>query len=48
MGEQEKGKQGFASINEDTQKEIASKGGKTAHEFSADEEKEAGKKGVKS
>lgn len=44
-------KRGFASMDEDKQKEIASKGGKashekgTAHEFSSEEAKEAGHKG---
>jgi len=47
----EKGKQGFASMDEDKQKEIASKGGKTAHEkgtaheFSSEEARESGRKG---
>lgn len=42
---------GFASMDEDKQREIASKGGKaahekgTAHEFSSEEAKEAGSKG---
>ncbi len=42
---------GFASMDEDKQKEIASKGGKaahekgTAHEFDSQEAREAGKKG---
>jgi general stress protein YciG len=42
---------GFASMDEDKQKEIASKGGKaahekgTAHEFDSKEAREAGKKG---
>ena len=42
---------GFASMDEEEQREIASKGGKaahekgTAHEFSSEEAKEAGKKG---
>lgn len=45
------GKQGFASMDEDKQKEIASKGGKaahekgTAHEFTSQEAQEAGRKG---
>jgi uncharacterized protein len=44
---------GFASMDEDKQREIASKGGKaahekgTAHEFSSDEAREAGRKGGK-
>lgn len=43
------GKRGFASMNEDKQREIASKGGKaahekgTAHEFTSEEAREAGK-----
>jgi general stress protein YciG len=42
---------GFASMDEDKQKEIASKGGKaahekgTAHEFTSEEAREAGRKG---
>jgi uncharacterized protein len=42
---------GFASMDEDTQREIASKGGKaahekgTAHEFTSDEARKAGRKG---
>ncbi|WON73766.1 KGG domain-containing protein [Nitrosospira sp. Is2] len=42
---------GFASMDADKQREIASKGGKaahekgTAHEFDSDEAREAGKKG---
>lgn len=42
---------GFASMDEDKQREIASKGGKaahdkgTAHEFSSEEAREAGRKG---
>jgi general stress protein YciG len=44
---------GFASMDEDEQREIASKGGKaahekgTAHEFSSEEAREAGSKGGK-
>jgi general stress protein YciG len=44
---------GFASMDPDRQREIASKGGKaaheqgTAHEFSSDEAREAGRKGGK-
>lgn len=44
-------KRGFASMNREKQKEIASKGGRaahkkgTAHEFSAEEAREAGRKG---
>ena len=42
---------GFASMDEDKQREIASQGGKaahekgTAHEFSSEEAREAGRKG---
>lgn len=45
---------GFASMNPDKQKEIASKGGKaahkkgTAHEWDAEEAREAGRKGGQS
>jgi hypothetical protein len=44
-------KRGFGSMDEDKQREIASKGGKaahekgTAHEFSSEEAREAGRKG---
>ncbi|MDQ3185343.1 MAG: hypothetical protein M3Q16_02550 [Pseudomonadota bacterium] len=44
-------KRGFASMDEDKQKEIASKGGKaahekgTAHEFDSNEARQAGQKG---
>ncbi|MGH2412484.1 MAG: KGG domain-containing protein [Microcystaceae cyanobacterium] len=44
-------KRGFASMDENKQREIASKGGKTAHEkgtahkFSSEEAREAGQKG---
>lgn len=44
-------KRGFASMDEEKQREIASKGGKaahekgTAHEFSSEEAREAGRKG---
>ena len=47
-------KRGFASMDEEQQREIASKGGKaahekgTAHEFTSKEAKEASKKGGKS
>lgn len=52
----EKGKQerGFAAMDPDKQKEIASKGGQaahekgTAHEFSSEEAREAGRKGGES
>lgn len=46
-----KGKQGFASMNPDEQRRIASKGGKaahakgTAHEWTPEEAKAAGRKG---
>lgn len=45
------GKQGFASIDKDKQREIAAKGGRaahekgTAHEFTSAQAKAAGKKG---
>ncbi|MBW4487358.1 MAG: KGG domain-containing protein [Trichocoleus desertorum ATA4-8-CV12] len=48
---EEKGKQGFASMDEKKQREIASMGGKaahekgTAHEFTPEEAREAGRKG---
>jgi len=48
-----KGGRGFASMDEDKQREIASQGGKaahrkgTAHEFSPDEARDAGRKGGK-
>ncbi len=44
---------GFASMDEEKQREIASKGGKaahekgTAHEFTSEEAREAGRKGGK-
>jgi uncharacterized protein len=44
-------KRGFASMDEEKQREIASKGGKTAHEkgtaheFTSEEAREAGQKG---
>jgi len=47
----EKSKRGFASMDKDKQREIASKGGKaahekgTAHEFTPEEAREAGRKG---
>ncbi len=49
--ENNKDKRGFASMDEDEQREIASKGGKaahekgTAHEFDSEEAREAGRKG---
>jgi len=45
------GGRGFAGMDEDKQREIASKGGKaahqkgTAHEFTSEEAREAGRKG---
>ena len=51
MSESSKSQRGFASMTEEKQREIASKGGRaahqkgTAHEFSPDEAREAGKKG---
>jgi general stress protein YciG len=54
-GEQSSGKgssqRGFAAMDDEKQREIASKGGKaahekgTAHEFTSDEAREAGRKG---
>jgi uncharacterized protein len=47
----DKSKRGFASMDEDKQREIASKGGHaahekgTAHEFTSEEAREAGRKG---
>ena len=47
-------KRGFASMDPEKQREIASKGGKashekgTAHEFSSEEAREAGRKGGRS
>lgn len=47
----EKSKRGFASMDEEKQREIASKGGKAAHEkgnaheFTPEEAREAGRKG---
>lgn len=46
-----KSNRGFASMNEDKQREIASKGGRaahekgTAHKFTSEEAREAGRKG---
>ena len=48
-----KSRRGFASMSPEKQREIASKGGKTAHEkgtaheFTTDEAREAGRKGGK-
>ena len=47
-------KRGFAAMDEDKQREIASKGGQaahkkgTAHEFDSEEAREAGRKGGQS
>ena len=47
----QKSERGFASMDEEKQREIASKGGKaahekgTAHEFTSEEAREAGRKG---
>ena len=49
-----KARRGFASMDEEKQREIASKGGRaahekgTAHEFSSEEAREAGRKGGES
>lgn len=51
QGESSGGGRGFASMDEEKQREIASKGGKaahekgTAHEFTSEEAREAGRKG---
>ena len=51
MNETRKERRGFASMTADKQREIASKGGRaahqkgTAHEWSSDEAREAGRKG---
>lgn len=48
-----KSRRGFAAMNEDKQREIASKGGKAAHasgnahEFTPEEAREAGRRGGK-
>jgi general stress protein YciG len=48
------GRRGFASMDDDLQRKISSKGGKAAHakgkahEFTADEAREAGRKGGRS
>jgi general stress protein YciG len=53
MARDDTSNRGFASMDEDKQREIASKGGKaahekgTAHEFSSEEAREAGRKGGK-
>ena len=49
-----RGKQGFASMDKETQRRIASKGGKaahekgTAHEWTSEEARDAGRKGGRS
>lgn len=51
MATKTKSKRGFASMSSDKQRQIASKGGKaahekgTAHEFTSDEARAAGRKG---
>ena len=51
VNETRKERRGFASMSSDKQREIASKGGRaahqkgTAHEWSSDEAREAGRKG---
>ncbi len=51
MNETRKERRGFASMSPEKQREIASKGGRaahqkgTAHEWSSDEAREAGRKG---
>ena len=51
MNESRKERRGFASMSAEKQREIASKGGRaahqkgTAHEWSSDEAREAGRKG---
>lgn len=51
MAEGNTSRRGFASMNPDEQREIASKGGRaahekgTAHEFTPEEAREAGRKG---
>lgn len=53
-GNSDKSKRGFGSMDEEKQREIASKGGKaaheegTAHEFDSEEASEAGRKGGES
>ncbi|MEB1900072.1 KGG domain-containing protein [Xanthomonas campestris pv. campestris] len=54
MADQNTSNPGFASMDEDKQREIASKGGKAAHasgnahEFDSEEAREAGRKGGES
>ena len=51
QGSSNSGEQGFASMDSEQQREIASKGGQaahekgTAHEFTSEEAREAGRKG---
>lgn len=51
MGERKKERRGFASMSPEKQREIASKGGRaahmkgTAHEWSSEEARKAGRKG---
>lgn len=51
MGERKKERRGFASMSAEKQREIASKGGRaahmkgTAHEWSSEEARKAGRKG---
>ena len=51
QGGKDTSNRGFASMNEEKQREIASKGGRaahekgTAHEFTSEEAREAGRKG---
>ncbi|WP_031340279.1 KGG domain-containing protein [Xanthomonas maliensis] len=54
MAQQQNSNRGFASMDEDKQREIASKGGKAAHasgnahEFDSKEARDAGRKGGES
>ncbi|WDJ97004.1 stress-induced protein [Xanthomonas campestris pv. incanae] len=54
MADQNTSNRGFASMDEDKQRELASKGGKAAHasgnahEFDSEEAREAGRKGGES
>lgn len=54
MADNNTSNRGFASMDEDKQREIASKGGKaahekgTAHEFTSEEAREAGRRGGQS
>lgn len=53
MADTRKSRRGFASMDKDRQRQIASKGGKaahkkgTAHEFTSEEARKAGRKGGK-